>query len=230
MPLSEEALKKLITPNAKALSSPKGDQYIDEGRISNIDDFDDSMFLAESYQEPVTVPQSNGNYINENALAALRARTDYSSNDFNPNRIKSTRMNTAILEDMVKHPIDTRALNPQTIESAGNGNAAANNDRLSRMVAGAKLVEEKLGDTPRNSMPTRQTQQQQTGGGIDYALIKTIVNEAIENKLNEIMECGELRIIRFNKGKLKLIDNSGNIFSAPLKLEGNIKDKKQGGQ
>ena len=54
MALSEETLKKLISPNAKALSSPKGDEFIDEGKIGSVDDFDDSMFLAETYQEEPT--------------------------------------------------------------------------------------------------------------------------------------------------------------------------------
>ena len=44
MALSEDVLKKLITPNAKALSSPQGDKFIDEGPVGKVDDFDDSMF------------------------------------------------------------------------------------------------------------------------------------------------------------------------------------------
>ena len=228
--LSEDVLRKLITPNAKALSSPKGDEFIDEGKVGRADDFDDSMFLAETYDEPVNV-NSNGGYLSESAAAKARALTDYSSNDFNPERVQNTRMSSAILEDLVKHPIDTKALNTQLIESAGNGNAATNNARLNQMLAGAKRVERKLGDTPGE---TPITEQVQTGGGngIDYALIKTIVNECIETKFNEMAQRGLLnegttiKGIGLSNGKIKLVDNKGNVFSAKLEYQGNTKDKK----
>lgn len=228
MALSEDVLKKLITPNAKALSSPKGDKIIDEGRTGNIDDFDDSMFLAETYEEPMDI-RSNGGYVSENAAAKARALTDYSSNDFNPERVRNSKMNNAILEDMVKHPIDTTALNTQLIESAGNGNAATNNARLNKMLSGAKMVEQRLGD-----VPTKTTIREQTGGssGIDYALIKTIVNECIEAKFNEMAQRGLLnegttiKGIGLSNGKIKLVDNKGNVFSAKLEYQGNTKDKK----
>ena len=158
--LSEDVLKKLITPNAKALSSPKGDKIIDEGRTGNLDEFDDSMFLAETYEEPMDIP-SNGGYLSESTAAKARALTDYSSNDFNPERVRKSKMSSAILEDMVKHPIDTAALNTQLIESAGNGNAVTNNARLNKMLSGAKMVEQRLGETP-----TKAPIREQTGGGV----------------------------------------------------------------
>ena len=78
-------------------------------------DFDDSMFLAETYVEPTV---------------------DYSSNNFNPDRVKKSKMLSAIKEEMITHPIDTTALNSQMLESAGGGNPV-NNDRLMKMIAGA---------------------------------------------------------------------------------------------
>lgn len=225
--LSEDVLKKLITPNAKALSSPKGDKIIDEGRTGNLDEFDDSMFLAETYEEPMDVP-SNGGYLSESTAAKARALTDYSSNDFNPERVRKSKMSSAILEDMVKHPIDTAALNTQLLESAGNGNAVTNNARLNKMLSGAKMVEQRLGEAPTKA----QIREQTGGGGIDYALIKTIVNECIEAKFNEMAQRGLLnegttiKGIGLSNGKIKLVDNKGNVFSAKLEYQGNTKDKK----
>ena len=222
MPLSEDVLRKLITPNARALSSPQGDKIIDEGPVGGMDDFDDSMYLAETYNEPVDVP-SRGGYLSEDTAARARAMTDYSSNDFNPSRVKSTKMNSAILEDLVKHPIDTAALNTMKIESAGNGDAATNNARLNKMLSGAKMVEQKLGDAPQR----RQVNEQTHGGGgpIDYALRKAIINEAVETKLNDV---GTLKAIALTAGKIKLVDNKGNVFTAKLEYQGNIKDKNKG--
>lgn len=225
MPLSEEVLNKLISPNARALSSPKGDKFIDEGPIGKGDDFDDSMFLAETYDGPMDVP-SNGGYLAEDTAAKARALTDYSSNDFNPNRVRSTKMNSAILEDMVKHPIDTTVLNSQMLESAGGGNPM-NADRLSQMVARAKQVDARASELDGKGMPKRQVTESIShgGGGIDYALIKTIINEAVEAKLNDV---GTLKAIALTAGKIKLVDNKGNVFTAKLEFQGNIKDKNKG--
>lgn len=231
MALSEDVLKKLITPNAKALSSPKGDKIIDEGRTGSIDDFDDSMFLADTYNEPDDAA-SNGGYLSEDTAAKARALTDYSSNDFNPARVKNSRMSSAILEDMVKHPIDTTALNTQRLESA-SGNLNENMDRFSKMVAGAKMVDRRANELDGKSPARRQVTESVGGGaGIDYALIKTIVNECIEAKFNEMAQRGLLnegttiKGIGLSNGKIKLVDNKGNVFSAKLEYQGNTKDKK----
>ena len=70
------------------------------------------------------------------------------------------------------------------------------------------------------------------GGGIDYALIKTIVNECIETKLNEVFQKGmlnegtTLKGIGLSNGKIKIVDNKGNVYSAKLEYQGNTKDKK----
>ena len=225
MALSEEVLRKLITPNAKALSSPQGDKIIDEGLVGSMDDFDDSMYLAESYNEPVDVP-SNGGYLSESTVAKARAMTDYSSNDFNPNRVKNTKMSSAILEDLVKHPIDTAALNTMKIESAGNGDVAMNNARLNKMLSGAKMVEQKLGNSEVQTKGGQMNEQTMGGGSsIDYSLIKTIINEAVEAKMNDV---GTLKAIALTAGKIKLVDNKGNVFTAKLEYQGNIKDKNKG--
>ena len=234
MALSEEVLKKLITPNAKALvqqqAQAKIGQIVEEGPIGNIGDFDDRMYLAESYDDDEYDVPSNNDYVSQSAAAKARALTDYSSNNFNPERVQKTRMASAILEDMVKHPIDTTALNTMKLESAGNGNAEANNSKLNKMLAGAKMIEEKLGDTSKRG-GQRQIQPS-GGGGIDYALIKSIVNECIDAKFNELAERGllnegtTLKGIGLSGGKIKLVDNKGNVFQAKLEYKGNTKDKK----
>ena len=141
-------------------------------------------------------------------------------------------MSSAILEDMVKHPIDTTALNAQRLESA-SGNLNENMDRFSKMVAGAKMVDQRANELDGKS-PTRRQVTESVGGGpgIDYALIKTIVNECIEAKFNEMAQRGLLnegttiKGIGLSNGKIKLVDNKGNVFSAKLEYQGNTKDKK----
>lgn len=232
--LSEDVLKKLITPNAKALSSPGGDKFIDEGLVGRADDFDDSMFLAETYDGPMEYQpiNANGGYLTEDTAAKARYTTNYSSNNFNPERVNSTKMSSAILEDMVKHPIDTTALNTQMLESAGNGNITENNSRLNKMLSGAKMVEKRLG----NGSVKQKTNEGYSAPApqIDYSLIKAIINECIETKLEEMSKRGllnegtTLKGIGLSSGKIKLVDNKGNVFSAKLEYQGNTKDKNRG--
>jgi hypothetical protein len=195
--------------------------------------FDPNYYIdncPDTYNEPVDAA-SNGGYLSEDTAAKARALTDYSSNDFNPARVKNSRMSSAILEDMVKHPIDTTALNAQRLESA-SGNLNENMDRFSKMVAGAKMVDRRANELDGKSQPRRQVTESAGGSGIDYALIKTIVNECIETKFNEMSQRGLLnegttiKGIGLSNGKIKLVDNKGNVFSAKLEYQGNTKDKK----
>jgi hypothetical protein len=223
MALSEEVLKKLITPNARALSSPKGDKIISEGPVGRAEDFDDSMFLAETYNEEPSSMSSNGGYLSESAAAKNRALTDYSSNNFNPDRVKNSRISSAILEDMVKHPIDTTALNTQKLESA-SGNLNENMSRFNKMVAGAKMVDKRANELDGKS-PERKIGQGVTGSEFDYAALKEIIYEAIDKKLGDI---GTLKAIGLSAGKIKLVDNKGNVFVAKLEYKGNVNDKNKG--
>lgn len=210
--LSEDVLKKLITPNAKALSKPGGVEKAASRQVVDRDpyeynDFDDSMYLAETYGQP---------------------SVDYSSNNFNPDRVKSSKMLSAIKEEMISHPIDTSALQTMKLESANGGNVSENLGRLGAMISGAKAVEAKLAEGP---APQRQqiSENRNYGGGgasVDYALIKSIINECLEEKLGNLMGGGTLKTISLNKGKIKLVDNKGNVFSAKLEFEKNIKDGK----
>ena len=64
--------------------------------------------------------------------------------------------------------------------------------------------------------------------GIDYSVIKAIVNECLneyfKRPLNESV--GTLSGIGLKEGKIKLVDNKGNIFSANLEYQGTTKKNK----
>ena len=67
---------------------------------------------------------------------------------------------------------------------------------------------------------------------IDYSLIKTIIEECVDRKLNEFIKKqslneNTLKTIGIAEGKIKLIDNKGNIYQSHLEFHGNIKDKKK---
>ena len=67
-------------------------------------------------------------------------------------------------------------------------------------------------------------------GGIDYTIIKAIVNECLETKLKECFKSqlneSTIQSIGLKGGKITLTDNSGNVYSAQLKKVGNLNEMK----
>lgn len=74
--------------------------------------------------------------------------------------------------------------------------------------------------------PVRQQQAipTQNMGGIDYSLIKSIIDESVQRNLREMnkgmLNENTLKGLKINKGnKIQLIDNAGNLYEAVLTLK-----------
>lgn len=69
----------------------------------------------------------------------------------------------------------------------------------------------------------QQYQQPMQGGGIDYSIIKAIVNECLNEYFSRqpLNESNTLTTIGLKSGTIKLVDNKGNVYSADLKKLGN---------
>ena len=75
-----------------------------------------------------------------------------------------------------------------------------------------------------------QTQNAVIGGGIDSNYLKFLIKESLKEYFSEkgtLNEGTTLRQIGLSEGKIKLVDNKGNIYSAQLELTGNVRDKKK---
>ena len=75
-----------------------------------------------------------------------------------------------------------------------------------------------------------QSQPQAIGGGIDSNYLKYLIKESLKEYFAEkgsLNEGTTLRQIGLSEGKIKLVDNKGNIYSAQLELTGNVRDKKK---
>ena len=75
-----------------------------------------------------------------------------------------------------------------------------------------------------------QTQNAVIGGGIDSNYLKFLIKESLKEYFAEkgtLNEGTTLRQIGLSEGKIKLVDNKGNIYSAQLELTGNVRDKKK---
>lgn len=113
--------------------------------------------------------------------------------------ISESRMPENIKQLMAQGAVDTSSLNP------------------SRSVLDSMPISK---PAPRPSSPQAQ-------GGVDYALIKTIVNECIKEALSDrtLNESVGIKTIGLSGGKIKIVDNKGNVFSGDLKKIGTTKQQ-----
>ena len=89
-----------------------------------------------------------------------------------------------------------------------------------------------------NNLPTQNVINEQTTNGVDYGLIKTIIESAVkkyanalnkriisENKSTAKGNISELKAMKIGN-KFSFISENGDIYEAKLVYKGNIKDKK----
>lgn len=115
-----------------------------------------------------------------------------------------------------------------------------NNDPLdtSNMSANDEVQEVKQIMKNSNNLPTQKVLNEQTTNGVDYGLIKTIIESAVkkyanalnkriisENKSTAKGNISELKAMKIGN-KFSFISENGDIYEAKLIYKGNIKDKK----
>lgn len=115
----------------------------------------------------------------------------------------NSKLPQAIVESMMNHQIDTSCLDP-------NG-----------MTNVMKLVEQNAPQVKKQVIKEDKVIPS-AASGIDYSLIKTIVEECIDRKLRELNE-NTLKGIKLKEGKIMLVDNGGNVFNATLEYKGKQK-------
>lgn len=63
------------------------------------------------------------------------------------------------------------------------------------------------------------------GSGVDYNVIRQIVEESIDKKLKSLNE-NTIKGVRLKEGKIMLTDHSGNVYAAVLEYKGNVNEQK----
>lgn len=116
---------------------------------------------------------------------------------------RNSRMPDAIKQSMMQEQIDVSAL--QTEGSVLDS-------------IGLKGQQRRAQRAPINEN-TRAT----AGAGVNYGLIKQIINECLDERLGD----NTLKTIQVGDGKIRLVDNQGRIFIANLEYKGNVADKKK---
>lgn len=105
-------------------------------------------------------------------------------------------------------------------------------NRIDTTALGQTSVLDTLGVKPAKRSQRRQPMNEQTRpaqvSSIDYSLIKTIVNECLNEYFSKqpLNESATLKTIGLTGGNISLVDNKGNIYKAKLEKIGNKNDKK----
>ena len=117
---------------------------------------------------------------------------------------RNSRMPDAIKQSMMQEQIDVNAL---------------------RTEGGSVLDSLGVQAPPkrRQRAPMNENYRPGAESGVNYGLIKQIINECIDEKLGD----NTLKTIQVGDGKIRLVDNQGRIFIANLEYKGNVSDKKK---
>lgn len=217
--MTQEDFMTNVLANAQRLCSPSGDKMIRErrpdapkskadvdpesfgGMGSAQDDAWDRMFLSEAAYDDNS-PSAQKKEVKQMPITQASATR--------------SRVPDFIKESMLSKVIDTSGLSANPL------------DRMDLSKLSVKQ------NTPAQTVITEQQVPQQVAtvpSGIDYPLIRTIINECIENKFKEYgltkgqLNENTLKSIHLKGGTINIVDNSGNVYSAKLKLEGNVNKK-----
>lgn len=130
----------------------------------------------------------------------------------NPTAINNSRMPGAI-KNMVAESMNREASMPKITERFTNDEAETMREIMRRS---DELTTGKDGKV--------QQRTREGGGSVDYSIIKAIINECLNERLQD---SGTLTSIGLKAGKITLVDNKGNVYQAKLEKIGNKNDKKE---
>ena len=214
MPISEAALAKIISGPARQLCTPAAEQRNARPTQS----------VKESYR-PLPPPSaddysgfddeylggSDKSYMmqeNANPYAPRKVSNSQSIDDYEDDSIERSTMPENIKKSLLEQKINRQALNPDAMSVL---------DRLG--------IEEEV--TPQRTIIPEQSPRT---GNIDYGVIKAIFNECLREyfKNNKpLNESATLKTIGLSEGKIKLVDNKGNVFVSKLEYKGNVNENKK---
>ena len=203
MGVSKEQLAAIIGGKARELCSPQGETKINEAaRINRGEGYLDED--PANYDGDAAYFDSL--FSNEVEAPQPRMRNGNGNAQYNERGLANSKLENKIKESFINNPIDKSGLGPY------------------------RSVVDDLDIQPRQRPARQQVNEQRSygnGSGIDYSIIKAIVNECLNDYFSKqsINESASLTTIGLKEGTIKLVDNKGNVYSAKLQKLGNKNDK-----
>lgn len=199
-----------ILKSAQFLMSEEGQKQIDFAAKSNTfgDDLDLSTNVPSQYR-------GAGKLLNENKNT---------SNTMSEEKAASLGIPMSVFREMEK--------------DYGEGGILSGTPSFMTESSGSVLDGVKLTPSPRRQepiveqryTPTPQPQIPTGTAGVDYTIIKAIVEECIKRNIEEIkasiLQESSLKRVRLGEGnKIQLVDNKGNLYESTLEYKKNILKK-----
>lgn len=211
MALTENQLAGILG-NAKKLCNPEADRVMNEYKGVNANQKKGSS-EHENYRTWETAgfdDERVGDATSLSTSHSQQVQETYTPTQ-GPNR---SRLPEAIKKSMMEHQYNFH-------DATDEGKLNAAMDSLSQRQK--QVVSEAAYSQPVSSVPIG-------GAGIDSNYLKFLIKESLKEFFAEkgsLNEGASLKQIGLSEGKIKLVDNKGNIYSAQLELTGNIKDRKK---
>lgn len=136
-------------------------------------------------------------------------------------KAKESKMPKAFVESMLSNPSDFSSLERADSDKLEERISKEYMARLNEKLNGVSSNRSTIAETKETPVTTPAA----STASVDYTIIKAIVTECLNEKFKEFGD-GALKTITLKGGKIRLIDNKGNIFEADLKAKGNINDIK----
>jgi hypothetical protein len=199
-----------ILKSAQFLMSEEGQKQIDFAAKSNTfgDDLDLSTNVPSQYR-------GAGKLLNENKNT---------SNTMSEEKAASLGIPMSVFREMEK--------------DYGEGGILSSTPSIMTESSGSVLDGIRLNPSPRKQepiveqryTPTPQPQIPTGTAGVDYTIIKAIVEECIKRNIEEIktsiLQESSLKRVRLGEGnKIQLVDNKGNLYESTLEYKKNILKK-----
>ena len=202
MAISEQKLAQIIAHSKNICSEEGAKKVRSHGGAGNLKDMNPDDYSDE--WDNFSLSDINEEQMSEQSNYGQQISYDEQS-------VLNSKLPDAIKKSLIENPISQ--------------NANVNMGAIAQMAMGGKPNNRK----PLNENSNVSQQSVPQNIGLDYNYLKYIINEAISEyfQKNPIQNGNALKQIYLKEGKIKLIDNSGNIFSAQLEHEGNLKDKKK---
>lgn len=194
------------------------------------------------------VPRYNGGFIpaNPEEVAAQKPYDPKEAMKVMNDNIAHRRANASRIPDVIKESIMS---NPLLLEGDGSSEIDSFTDRLSQKLSGMEGIRRSMGileqaesidrDKQTERMITERTDNttpKRASGGVDYEIIKAIVENAIDKKLSQFKQTlnesvgreqpqAGLSVMKLGS-KFLFLDSDDNIYECEMKYKGKNKKRK----
>lgn len=217
---SREVQSRMISPSK--LPTFSGSRMNLDEQVAQFD-----QMVYGDYQEPV----SDGTaYVPKNADQLM----DMMTKPLTMENVSSSKLPDAIKQSIISNPLIEQPINDPRMDAL--------TEKLAKGIPGIQKSMQILNDLEKKDAEKRELNEEKTirpnqsASGIDYGLIKSIVESVVEEKLSQLKpmltesvnpNCGSLSVMNIRNNKFLFLDDNDNIFECQMVFKGKNKAKRK---